>query len=176
MKQSNLKERMANGETVYGIFLNSGSTVLTEVIGLVGFDFVLIDSEHGPTGVLENRELIQAAEYRDVVPVVRVPNGMSDTILKMLDVGAHGILVPHINTAEEAARVAQAAHYYPEGNRGVASTRAADYGFIPLKEYFELANHRNLVAVQCEDIACLPNVDAIASTPGVDMLFVGPYL
>lgn len=102
MKQNDLKERMARGESIYGMFLNSGNSVLTEVIGLAGFDFVLIDSEHGPTDVLKNRELVQAAEYRDVVPIIRVPNSNSDTILKALDIGAHGILVPRVNTAEDA--------------------------------------------------------------------------
>ncbi len=175
MRDNDLKIRMERGETVYGMFLNSGSPVLAEVIGLAGFDFVLIDSEHGPTGVMENRELIQAAEYRGTVPIVRVPNGASDTILKMLDVGAHGILVPRVNTAAEAEQAARAARYCPIGNRGVASTRASDYGFTPLSEYFERANRRNLVAVQCEDVACLPHLDAIAATEGVDLLFVGPY-
>ena len=175
MKTNDLKEKMYSGQAVYGMFLNSGSSVLSEIIGLSGFDFVLIDSEHGPTGVLENRELILAAEYRGVVPIVRVPNRSSDMILKTLDVGAHGILVPRVNTVEEAQQIAQAAHYYPQGNRGVASTRAADYGFTPLTQYFGLANERNLVAVQCEDIAGFPNIDAIAATEGIDMLFVGPY-
>lgn len=175
MRDSDLRARMERGETVYGVFLNSGSPVLAEVIGLAGFDFVLIDSEHGPTGPVENQAIIQAAEYRGTVPLVRVPNSAGDTILKMLDVGAHGILVPRVNTPQEAARAARAARYYPEGSRGVASTRAADYGFTPLTEYFGRANRRNLVAVQCEDVACLPHLDEIAATPGVDVLFVGPY-
>jgi len=175
VRDSDLLARMERGETVYGMFLNSGSPVLAEVIGLAGFDFVLIDSEHGPTGPVENQAIIQAAEYRGTVPLVRVPNSARDTILKMLDVGAHGILAPRINTAGEAANVAQSARYYPQGNRGVASTRAADYGFTPLAEYFGRANRRNLVAVQCEDVACLPHLDEIAATPGVDVLFVGPY-
>ena len=118
MRDSDLRARMERGETVYGVFLNSGSPVLAEVIGLAGFDFVLIDSEHGPTGPVENQAIIQAAEYRGTVPLVRVPNSASDTILKMLDVGAHGILVPRVNTPQEAARAAQAARYYPEGTRG----------------------------------------------------------
>lgn len=175
MKQNRLKERMERGEPVYGMFLNSGSSVLAEIIGLAGFDFALIDSEHGPTGVLENRELILACEYRDTAPIVRVPNSESDTILKMLDVGAHGVLVPRVNTAAEARRVARAARYYPEGLRGVASSRASDYGFTPLGDYFGLANRRTLVCVQCEDVACLPELDAIAATEGIDLLFVGPY-
>lgn len=175
MKDSDLRARMERGETVYGVFLNSGSPVLAEVIGLAGFDFVLIDSEHGPTGPVENQAIIQAAEYRGTVPLVRVPNNASDTILKMMDVGAHGILVPRVNTPQEAAQVAQAARYFPQGSRGVASTRAADYGFTPLMEYFNQANQRNLVAVQCEDVACLPHLDEIAATSGIDVLFVGPY-
>lgn len=175
MKQNDLKERMNRGEAVYGMFLNSGSCIATEIIGLSGFDFVLIDSEHGPTGVLENRELIMAAEYRNTVPIVRVSNGNSDTILRMLDVGAHGIMVPRVNTKEEAEKVASATRYFPKGNRGVAGARAADYGFTPLLEYFKLENERTLVAVQCEDIDCLPNLDDIAATDGIDMIFVGPY-
>ena len=175
MKQNDLKERMARGESIYGMFLNSGNSVLTEVIGLAGFDFVLIDSEHGPTDVLKNRELVQAAEYRDVVPIIRVPNSNSDTILKALDIGAHGILVPRVNTAEDAQHIARAARYYPMGMRGVASTRASDYGFTPLVQYFGLANQRNLVAVQCQDVACLPNLDKIAAVDGIDLLFIGPY-
>lgn len=175
MKQNDLKARMQRGEAVYGMFLNSGSGIAAEIIGLSGFDFALIDSEHGPTDALDNRGLILAAEYRGTVPIVRVPNSGSDTILRMLDVGAHGILVPRVNTREEAERVARAARYYPQGARGVAGTRAADYGFTPLSEYFGLANARTLVAVQCEDVACLPNLDAIAAVEGIDMLFIGPY-
>jgi len=175
MKQNNLKARMQRGETVYGMFLNSGSSIAAEIMGLSGFDFILIDSEHGPTGVLENRELIMAAEYRNTVPIVRIPNGSSDTILRMLDVGAHGILVPRVNTKEEAEKVAKACRYFPRGTRGVAGARASDYGFTPLSYYFPLANERTLVGVQCEDIACLPNLEDIAATDGIDMIFVGPY-
>jgi len=175
MMRNDLLERMRSGQSVFGTFLNSGSVVLTEVIGMAGYDFVLIDSEHGPTGVMENRELVMAAEYRGCPPIVRVPNSSSDAILKTLDIGAHGIMVPRVNTPEEAKRVAQAARYYPQGCRGVASTRAADYGFTPLVDYFAAANRRNLVAVQCEDVACLPNLDAIAATDGIDVIFVGPY-
>lgn len=175
MKQNNLKARMQRGETVYGMFLNSGSSVAAEIMGLSGFDFILIDSEHGPTGPLENRELIMAAEYRNTVPIVRVPNSGSDTILRMLDVGAHGILVPRVNTRAQAEKVAMACRYSPRGTRGVAGTRASDYGFTPLSYYFPLANERTLVAVQCEDIACLDELDEIAAVDGVDMVFVGPY-
>lgn len=175
MVEHDLRGRMAGGETIYGMFLNSGCVALAEIAALAGMEVVLIDSEHGPTGPVENQLLIQAVEQRGGVPLVRVPNSGRDTILKMLDVGAHGILVPRVNTAEEARRVAQAARYYPQGDRGVASTRASDYGFTPLQEYFQRANRRNLVAVQCEDIACLPELDAIAATEGIDMIFVGPY-
>ncbi len=176
MKQNNLKKRMANGEAVFGLFINSGSTIACEIAGLSGFDFVMIDSEHGPTDPLRNRDLITAAEYRDTVPLIRVPNGAYDTILRTLDVGAHGVMVPQINTPEQAQAVAEAALYTPQGSRGVATTRAGDYGFFqPVSEYFCQANERNLVVVQCENVKAVPYLDEICQVPGIDVVFVGPY-
>lgn len=176
MKNNDLKKRMLQGETVYGIFINSGSTIAVEIAGLAGFDFVMIDSEHGPTLPLQNRDLICAAEYRDTVPFVRISNGDYDMVLRTLDVGAHGIMVPQVNTVEKAAAIASAARYSPQGNRGVATIRSSDYGFLqPVSEYFRLANERNLVIVQCENVAALPHLDGICAVPGVDVVFVGPY-
>lgn len=176
MKQNDLKKRMAAGETVFGIFINSGSTIACEIAGLCGFDFVMIDSEHGPTDPLDNRDLIAAAEYRDTVPIVRVTNGSYDMILRTLDVGAHGVMVPQVNTSEQAEAAAEAALYTPEGSRGVATTRAGDYGFFqPMSEYFRQANERNLVIVQCENKKAVPNLEQICAVPGVDVVFVGPY-
>ena len=167
---------MKAGETVYGPFINSGSTIACEVAGLCGFDFLMIDSEHGPTDVLLNRDLITAAEYRGCPPLVRVSNASYDLILRTLDVGAHGIMVPQVNTKEKAEAIAYAAHYYPEGLRGVASTRSSDYGFCsPFPRYFELANKRNLTIAQCENLAGVPYLDDICSVEGIDMIFVGPY-
>lgn len=176
MKQNNLKKRMANGEAVFGLFINSGSTIACEIAGLCGFDFVMIDSEHGPTDPLRNRDLITAAEYRDTVPLIRVPNGAYDTILRTLDVGAHGVMVPQVNTPGQAQAAAEAALYTPRGSRGVATTRAGDYGFFqPMSEYFCQANERNLVIVQCENVKAVPNLDEICRVPGIDVVFVGPY-
>ena len=176
MKMNDLKQRMQAGEAVYGIFINSGSTIAVEAAALAGFDFVLIDSEHGPTMPQANRDLICAAEYRDAVPIVRVPNGEPDMILRTLDVGAHGVMVPQVNSTEKAQAVADAARYCPMGSRGVATTRAADYGFMqPMSDYFKLANERNLVIVQCENVKAVPHLDAICAIPGVDVVFLGPY-
>lgn len=171
-----LKGEMLNGKTAYGVFINSGSTIPVEIAGLAGFDFVMIDSEHGPTAVLDNRDLITAAEYRNIIPIVRVSNSSSDLILRTLDVGAHGIMVPQVNSLEKAKSIVEAARYCPEGNRGVATTRAADYGFIsPMSEYFKWANERNLIIVQCENILALPHLDEICSLEGIDIIFLGPY-
>lgn len=173
MIQSNLKERMQNGETVYGLFINSVSSIAVEVAGLSGYDFVLIDSEHGPSDVLDNRELIMAAEYRGTVPFVRIPNKLQSSVLKTLDVGAHGILVPQVNSKKEAEDIANSARYCPEGMRGVASARSSDYGFV--KDYFKKANDRTMVAVQCENIIGVPYLDEIAAIPGIDIIFIGPF-
>ena len=176
MLQNTLREKMKSGQAVNGIFINSGSSIACEIAGLARFDFALIDSEHGPTDVLTNRNLITAAEYRGIAPIIRVSNKSEDLILRTLDVGAHGIMVPQVNTAEQAAAIVGAAKYYPEGHRGVATTRAADYGFcMPLSHYFQMANQRNLVIVQCESLACIPHLDEICAVDGVDVVFVGPY-
>lgn len=171
-----LKEKLNRNESVYGTFINSGSTIACEIAGLAGYDYVMIDSEHGPTDAVDNRELILAAEYRGCVPLVRVSNASSDLILRTLDVGAHGVMVPQVNDAERAKAVASAVHYFPQGTRGVANARAADYGFVtPLPHYFELANQRNLAIVQCENIQCLPHLEEICAVEGVDVIFIGPY-
>lgn len=171
-----LKKKMAEQQVVYGIFINSGSSIACEAAGLSGFDFALIDSEHGPTDVIENRELITACEIRGTAPIVRVKNGGYDTILKMLDVGAHGVMVPQVNDPDYAKQIVNAALYSPEGNRGIATTRSSDYGFYsPMSEFYQAANERNLVIVQCENIKALPYLDEICSVQGIDVVFIGPY-
>lgn len=176
MKTNDLKARMAAGETVYGLFINSGSTIAAEIAGMLGFDFVMIDSEHGPTMPEKNRDLITAAEYRNTVPLVRVPNADYNMILRSLDIGAHGVMIPQVNTADKARAVVSAAYYSPTGNRGVAMTRSSDYGCgLPMREIFNKANERNMVLVQCENIVALKELDEICTVPGVDVVFVGPY-
>ena len=170
-----LKERLQAGEPLIGCFVMLPSPSVVEMVGYAGFDFAILDQEHGPAGreMLENQ--IRAAEASGAEAIVRVPFGTPDEVLHALDSGASGIIVPHVLTAEGALAVARAAHYPPAGRRGLATTaRAGRHGMVKLPDHLDLAARRTLVIPQIEDREALDQVTAIASTPGVDALFIGP--
>jgi 4-hydroxy-2-oxoheptanedioate aldolase len=175
-RKNKVKEKLHAGECVFGAFANGVSTEMVEIMALAGFDFILIDSEHASSSEERNRYLIMAGECHDTTVMVRIPNKISSSALRNLDVGAQGLLVPQVNTKEEAEGIVAASKYYPEGMRGITIQRSGDYGMSEDSgNYFKNANDNTLIAVQCENIACLKNLDAITATPGVDIIFVGPY-
>jgi len=161
--------------TVIGPFVGIDSPDLVEIMGLAGFDFCVIDTEHGPMDPGSIQGLVRAAELSGMTPVVRVPRAEPVDILKVLDVGAHCIHVPQVNTVEAAEAVALAARYHPEGMRGVAVPRALSYGLKPLGTSLEEANREVMVIAHCESAAGLERLDGIAAVEGIDMIFVGPY-
>jgi 4-hydroxy-2-oxoheptanedioate aldolase len=176
MKVNRAKEKLKAGETIYGVFANGLSVEMVEIMGLAGFDFITIDSEHAPSSDETNRLLVMAGESRNTPVFIRTPNKFHSSILRSLDIGAQGLLLPQVNSAEEAQEIVRAAKYYPEGFRGVGLGRGADYGIgVNLGEYFRQSNDNLLIAVQCENTAGVPHLDAIASVPGVDVIFVGPF-
>jgi len=175
MVNNKLKKIFAEGKTALGTFVLCNAPDLVEVIGITGFDFVIIDNEHGPMGQESSQHLIRAAELRGITPIVRIPNSMESTILHTLDVGAHGIQVPQVNDPETAKDIISRSKYYPLGRRGVAFPRSADYGQTDISKYFDSANNETMVVVHCENQACLENLDAICQIPGIDVIFLGPY-
>ncbi|MCS7051239.1 MAG: aldolase/citrate lyase family protein, partial [Thermomicrobium sp.] len=119
--------------------------------------------------------MVLAAEVAGATPIVRVPFGHRQVILRYLDVGAAGVMVPQVNTPEEAVAVVEACRYHPEGRRGVASVRAANFGLTgPLSEYVQEANVETLVVVQIESMAAVERLEEYLAVPGIDVLFVGP--
>ncbi|MDR0623321.1 MAG: hypothetical protein LBG10_02720 [Treponema sp.] len=176
MKVNRAKEKLRAGETIYGVFANGFSVEMVEIMALSGFDFITIDSEHAPSSDERNRLLVMAGESRNTPVFIRTPNKLHSSILRSLDIGAQGLLLPQVNTPEEADGIIQAAKYYPEGFRGVGLGRGADYGIgVNLEDYFRQSNDNLLIAVQCENAIGVPHLDAIASVPGVDVVFVGPF-
>ncbi len=175
MFKNRLKKMMKEGETALGIFNMINSPELVEILGISGFDFLVIDTEHGPNSVESAQTLIRAAEYRGMTPVVRATENSRTKILRLLDVGAHGIQVPQVNSREEAEAVVDAVKYFPLGTRGVALTRVADYGNIKALDYFSQANEETLVVAQCENIKGLEALDEIVKVPSVDVVFLGPF-
>lgn len=173
---NHLKRKLAEGRVVLGTFITLNCPDLVEIAGLAGFDYCIIDTEHGPGNPESIQHMIRAAELRGMAPIVRVTDTAPTTILRTLDVGAAGIQVPQVNSSETAENVVRSAKYFPKGDRGACLTRSSRYGFVPgVAEYFEEANRETLVIVHCENRQGLECLDGIAAVDGVDVIFVGPY-
>lgn len=171
-----MKAQLRQGKAVFGVSVMIPSVQIVEMVGRLGFDWVLIDCEHGSIS-LETVELMaMAAQASGLTPIVRPPENDAEIILQYMDRGVMGIQAPHVSTAEEARAVVAAVKYYPLGMRSLAvGTRAAHYGFnLNLHEYATQANNETLVCVQIEDQAALANISAIAAVEGIDVMFVGP--
>src|SRR5712692_152375 len=127
MRTNTTKAKLAGGNVVFGGIISSYAPELVELLGAIGYDFVMLDCEHGPMGVDQVENMVRAAEVFGITPIARIPDHGEATILRFLDRGLQGIIIPHVNTGEEAKAVANAARYYPDGHRGAASGRAHDY-------------------------------------------------
>lgn len=174
--RNDLKRKLAEGKVVVGPFVTMNCPDIVEIAGLAGFDFLIIDTEHGPGNPDSIQNMLRAAELRNVAPVVRVTNTDPTTILRTLDVGPAGIQVPQVNSRKAAEEVVSAAKYFPRGERGACLTRSSRYGFVPgVAEYFSEANREGLLVVHCENRNGLECLDGIAPVEGVDVIFVGPY-
>ena len=160
---------------LFGIFTSLPSPALVEIAGHAGFDFVVLDNEHGPAGIETTEHMIRAARCAGIVPIVRVSGANQQEILRTLDVGASGVQVPQVNTVEQARLVASAAKYPPVGSRGVAfGTRAAGFGFFGGSAYVQAANEQTVVVTHIETVEAVENLDAMLGVPGIDVFFIGP--
>jgi len=167
--------KLISQRMVVGTFSKSQDPAFIEIIGHAGFDFVVLDLEHGPNTVLSLPNLIRAAEVTGLVPIVRVKEDTPSLISEVLDAGAAGIQVPQISTKSEAEEVLQAARFNPLGMRGVCRfVRAADYSSLDRYEYFARAN-TTVIVMQLEGVGAVENIQEILSVPGLDIVFIGPY-
>ena len=157
-----------------GTFLNLGSASAVEIAATAGFDWVLIDLEHGSGSVSELRTQLLATRGTAVAPIVRIPSIDADMVKFVMDSGAGGVMFPYVANAAEAAAAVACMKYPPMGARGVAQViRATEYG-RNWKNYLQEANERSLVVVQIETPEAVASADEIAAVAGVDVLFVGP--
>ncbi|WP_051215687.1 HpcH/HpaI aldolase family protein [Granulicoccus phenolivorans] len=156
-----------------GTFVNIPRVEVVELVAAAGFDLIVIDAEHGPFGLEPLVPLIAAAQGSGMYAVVRVPELRPHAIGAVLDIGADGILVPHVLSGDATAQVVAAARFAPEGTRSLHNgVRAARYGADP--DYFAAANRRTAVLVMCEDIEAVRAIDDLIAVPGADAIFVGP--
>ncbi len=172
----NIKKKLKQGKYVAGPFVRMAEQAILEMIGYAGFDFAIIDLEHGPLEVYQAENLVRTARMVGVSPVIRVRENSETMILRALDTGAAGVQIPQVNSKEMAIKSVEASYFYPKGNRGVCRfTHNAEYSNIPGDQYFKKANENTLVVLQVEGKGGVENIDAILDTPDIDVLFLGPY-
>ncbi len=171
--RNTFKQALARGERQVGLWCSLASPVATEVAAGAGFDWIVIDGEHGPNDITTLLPQLQAMSRGTAEPVFRVPWNDFVTIKRALDVGARSLLIPFVQNAEEARRAVAATRYPPLGIRGVArAIRANDYGRI--QDYHRNAHLDTCVLVQLETGAALNEIEAVAAVEGVDGIFIGP--
>lgn len=174
MNEIAIRKRALQGGKLLGSFLNSGSAILAELAGRSGLDWALLDMEHGSGywGMLTHQLI--ALEDSNTAPVIRLPSNQADYLKRALDLGAHGLMVPHVNTADEARAAVSYSRYPTHGNRGFAlMNRRALHG-AKFKERLESSHENTLIIAQIDSTAAIENVEEIAAVDGVDVLFVGP--
>jgi 4-hydroxy-2-oxoheptanedioate aldolase len=174
MKRNPVKAALKAGQPQVGTWLSLGNTYATRVMARVGFPWLTVDMEHSPIDISQAATLFGAIAEAGCVPLARVPRGTHENIKRVLDAGAHGIVVPMVNTVEEAKLAIAAAKYPPTGNRSIGGgMHALNFG-ATAGDYYKHANDEILVVLQTESPEGVENAEAIYSLPGVDAIFVGP--
>ncbi|MGI2033594.1 HpcH/HpaI aldolase family protein [Rhizobium panacihumi] len=174
MSENRFKAAIANGQRQIGLWLNTGEAVVADIVGRTGFDWLVIDGEHGPNDLRSIMRQLQVLDGLSVEPVVRPPVGSKWMIKQLLDIGARTLLIPMVNTPEEAAECVRSVRYPPHGDRGMGAivARASRYGTVA--DYAAKASDEICLLVQVETREALENLDAIARTDGIDGVFIGP--
>ena len=174
------KKAMHDGQAQIGLWVGLADGYAAEILAGVGYDWLLLDGEHAPNDVrsvlaqLQAMSSAWAALPHRTQPVVRLPVGQTSLIKQYLDIGAQTLLIPMVDTAEQATQLAQAMRYPPEGIRGMGSALARASRWQAHPDYIHEANAQACLLVQAETVEAMKNLDAIAATPGVDGVFIGP--
>lgn len=172
-----IKKRLLNGELVLGTIVSEvRNPNIAYMLAQSGFEFFIIDNEHGCYSSETISDMIAGARGAGIAVIVRVCEITRESILKPLDSGASGLLVPQVNTAEQAREIVLHAKYPPAGARGVGLRRPHSlYGRVNCAEYLKQANENTFIAVQAETPEAIANVESIASIDGIDCVFAGPF-
>jgi 2-keto-3-deoxy-L-rhamnonate aldolase RhmA len=175
MRENTLKQRLYAGKAAFGVMCTFPSPPVVEMMGYLGFDWILLDNEHGSITVDSAEACIAAAELSGMAPIVRPVGNKPEIIAPFLDRGAWGVQVPHVNTADEARAAVDAVKYGPEGHRGIFSGgRPARYGLSgSTGDYAKDANRQTLVCLMLEEVEAIENLPELVTVPGVDVYFIG---
>lgn len=178
--KNTLREKLLKHEKPIGSFFELGSASAAECMALSGLDYIIIDTEHGAYDPLSALEFIRTAKLYNCTPLARTQEISRPAILKLLDAGAMGLVIPGVESVEEVKAIVDWGKYLPLGSRGVAPSAGtdfwlSDYGSRGLENYFEVCNRETMLIPQCETAGCLEHIEEIAALPGVDGIFVGPF-
>lgn len=158
-----------------GMFMKTSDPAFVEIASLSGFDFVILDNEHGVVSHENMQNLIRAVYLGNTLPIIRVAEINESDIGKALDIGAAGIQVPQVTSKEDVIKIIEFSKFYPMGSRGVCRfVRAANYALMSQVEYYQNAN-KSMVIIQLEGKKALENIDDILRVKGIDVVFIGPY-
>jgi 2-keto-3-deoxy-L-rhamnonate aldolase RhmA len=174
MLARSIKEQFARDEPSIGSWTSIGHVSNAEILAGAGYDWIVVDTEHSAIDVSEVLHLLMAIDGRGTIPLVRLASNNPIQVKAVLDSGAAGIIVPMVNTKEEAELAVKSVKYPPEGFRGAGLARAQGYG-VTFDEYMACANQDILIILQIEHIDAVGNIDDILSVPGIDGTFIGPY-
>lgn len=178
--QSTVRERLAQGKPVLGTITHLKSPAAVEALGAAGLDFVMLDMEHCAMDWSDVQCAITAADAAGLAPFVRVAEGTRSAVLRALDLGAQGVIVPCIERIEQVRALIDSAKFPPLGARGYCMTRDGKWGYDAvcsegLGGYMRAANEQTMLLPQCETVGCLEQIEDIAALPGVDGILIGPY-
>ncbi len=177
MRTNTTKAKLKAGELTLGCFVRYGDPTLVEILGYYGWDFLLLDAEHATLIPRDGENLVRACELQNVTPIIRVPTNLPHEILRFMDVGMMGAQVPMINTKAEAQAAVNSVKFQPRGTRGLAGSRAANFGQIQpfsFAKYTEEANAETMVIAQVETVEAVKNLEQILQVPDIDAIFIGP--
>jgi 4-hydroxy-2-oxoheptanedioate aldolase len=176
MQPNRVKQILREGGLALGTYVGGiADPQIVEIIGHAGYDAAFIDMEHTSFDLRDVQLMVMAAERVGITPIVRTPGFDPAFILRLLDMGVQGIQLPHVSDARAAREAVKAVRYAPLGERGMAgASRASNYGKISLTEHVERSNREITLAVMIEDLPAVADIDAIASTDGIDIVAVGP--
>jgi 4-hydroxy-2-oxoheptanedioate aldolase len=178
--KNTIREKFEQNKKTLGTFTHLQSGNAIECLGYANLDYVIIDMEHSAIATEGAERGIAAAKESGIEPFVRVNEILRSPILKMLDAGAKGLIVPCVETVEQVKQLVQYAKFIPVGARGFCPTRGGGWGFAPhasgsIADYMQTCNRETLLLPQCETIGCLENIEDIAALEGVDGIFIGPF-
>ena len=176
LKTNYLKTKLSKGDVVLGTWITIPSVINTDIICSTGIDFIIIDFEHGPISFETAQEMIIAAECNNVSPIIRVSNNIQGEILKSLDIGAHGIQLPNLESIEQLHKLVEYSKYPPIGNRGFSPyTRAGGYNHHNAKPLIERSNSNILTIINIESKASIDNIEYFLENENLDILFIGLF-